>query len=182
MSTLSTSGSLPEGARYQVEVPEDWNGILLLYSLPIPVEPGQPPWPPEDALIGNLTGQGYAVAGAANTIFWPLESSLSNLSALVDAFIAAAGTPRITISMGLSIGGLITAGIVERKTGLLSGALPLCANLAGAVAIHNRELDIAFVVKTLLAPDSDLAIVNIAEPSANLETAAAILAEAQKTP
>nr|MBA2701190.1 hypothetical protein [Chloroflexota bacterium] len=42
--------------------------------------------------------------------------------------------------------------------------------------------DIAFVVKTLLAPDSDLAIVNIAEPSANLETAAAILAEAQKTP
>ncbi|MEJ7696668.1 MAG: hypothetical protein WKF78_08675 [Candidatus Limnocylindrales bacterium] len=130
----------------------------------------------------DLTGQGYAVAGAANTIFWPLESSLSNLSALVDAFIAAAGTPRITISMGLSIGGLITAGIVERKTGLLSGALPLCANLAGAVAIHNRELDIAFVVKTLLAPDSDLAIVNIAEPSANLETAAAILAEAQTTP
>lgn len=182
MVRLSASGTLPDGSRYQIEVPSEWNQNLLLYSLPIPVAPGDPPWPPEDLLIADLMAQGHAVAGAANTIFWPLESSLSNVAPLVDAFRAAAGAPRRTISMGLSIGGLITAGIVERKAGLLSGALPMCANLAGAVAIHNRELDIAFVIKTLVAPESDLALTNIADPSANLELAAAILSEAQTKP
>ncbi len=181
MSPLSLNGTILGDSRYQIEVPDGWNGILLLYSLPIPVEPGQPPWPSGDALIGDLTGQGYAVAGAANTIFWPLESSLSNLPSLLDTFIASAGTPHRTISLGLSIGGLITAGIVERYPGLLSGALPMCGNLAGAVAIHNRELDIAFVVKTLLAPMSDLALTDIRDPAANLETASSILSEAQTT-
>jgi len=182
MPPLSSSGTLPGGARFQIEVPDPWNGILLLYSLPIPVEPGQPPWPPGDGLIGDLTGQGYAVAGAANTIFWPLESSLANLPALLDVFASAAGAPRRTISLGLSIGGLITAAIVERHPGRLSGALPMCGNLAGAVAIHNRELDIAFVVKTLLAPESSLALTDIADPAGNLEIASSILSEAQTTP
>ncbi|MBA3851731.1 MAG: hypothetical protein H0X59_05125 [Chloroflexi bacterium] len=181
MSPTSNTGSLTDGARYQIEVPDDWNGILLLYSLPIPVEPGRPPWPPEDALIGDLTGQGYAVAGAANTIFWPLEASLSNLEALLEAFTAVAGAPRRTVSLGLSIGGLITAAIVERYPGLLSGALPMCGNLAGAVAIHNRELDMAFVVKTLLAPGSELALTNIADAESNLALATALLDEARTT-
>ncbi len=181
MSPISRSGSLPEGSRYQIEVPEDPNGILLLYSLPIPVEPGQPPWPPEDGLIGDLTGQGYAVAGAANTIFWPLESSLANLGPLLDAFTAVAEAPRRTVSLGLSIGGLITAAIVERFPDVLSGALPMCGNMAGAVAVHNRELDIAFVVKTLLAPHSELALTGITDPEGNLALAMTILEEAQTT-
>ncbi len=181
MSLTRHSGSLPDGSRYQIEVSDVWNGTLLLYSLPIPVEAGHPPWPPEDALIGDLTSQGFAVAGAANTIFWPLESSLANFASLLDAFTAAAGTPRRTVSLGLSIGGLITAAIVERYPGLLSGALPMCGNMAGAVAVHNRELDIAFVVKTLLAPDSELALTNIVDPEANLALATSLLAEAQTT-
>ena len=182
MSHLAPSGTLPGGVRYQIEVPDGWNGVLLLYSLPIPVEPGQPPWTPGDGLIGDLTGQGYAVAGAANTIFWPLESSLTNLPHLLEAFAAAAGAPRRTISLGLSIGGLITAGIVQRYPGLLSGALPMCGNLGGAVAVHNRELDIAFVVKSLVAPDSTLALTGIADAGANLAIAETVLAEAQTTP
>ncbi|MBA3627418.1 MAG: hypothetical protein H0W60_06750 [Chloroflexi bacterium] len=181
MSPTPQSGSLPDGSRYQIEIPDDWNGTLLLYSLPIPVEAGQPPWPPEDALIGDLTGQGYAVAGAANTIFWPLESSLANFAPLLDAFRAVAGAPRRTVSLGLSIGGLITAAIVERYPGVLSAALPMCGNLAGAVSIHNRELDIAFVVKTLLAPDSELALTDIADAGSNLALATALLDEAQTT-
>ncbi len=181
MSPSSHSGSLPDGSQYRIEVPDGWNGALLLYSLPIPVEAGQPPWPPEEALIGDLTSQGYAVAGAANTIFWPLESSLANVTALLDASSSAAGTPHRVLSLGLSIGGLITAAIVERYPGLLSGALPMCGNMAGAVAVHNRELDIAFVVKTLLAPGSELALTNIADPESNLALATALLAEAQTT-
>lgn len=182
MSPLATHGTLPGGSQYTIELPTRWNGTLLLYSLPIPVEPGQPPWPPDDALIGDLTGQGYAVAGAANTIFWPLESSFQKVDPLLEAFTAAAGVPVLTISLGLSIGGLITAGIVERYPGLLSGALPLCGNLAGAVAVHNRELDIAFVIKTLLAGDSALALTHIGDPAANLEIAMGMLSEAQATP
>lgn len=56
-----------------VEDPEHWNGVLVLFSHPVPVRPGEPPWEADEPLIGHLVRSGYAVAGSANTIFWPLE-------------------------------------------------------------------------------------------------------------
>jgi hypothetical protein len=58
----------------------------------------------------------------------------------------------------------------------------MCGNLAGAVGIHNRELDIAFVVKTLLAAGSTLQPVHITDAKANLDVSLAVLHEAQETP
>jgi len=49
------------------------------------------------------------------------------------------------------------------------------------VATHNRELDIAFVVRTLLAAHAPLELVNIADPSPNLRVAAELLEEVQAT-
>lgn len=181
MSRATHTGTLPGGARYSLEVPGDWNGVLLLYSMPIPVGPEDPPWPTDDRLIAELTEHGYAVAGTANTIFWPLESVFAGTPQLLEVFTRTVGAADRTIGFGFSIGGIISAGLVQRFPGLLTAALPMCGNLAGAVAIHNRELDISFVVSTLLAPDDGLELVDITAPDVNVERAHGVLAEAQRT-
>ncbi len=178
----TTHGTLAVGARYRVDWPEDWNETLLIYSRPIPVGPDDPPWPDDDPFIADMVGAGYAVAGSANTIFWPMQLALDSIEPLIEAADAATGRPRHRIGFGFSIGGFITAGIVQRFPGLLSGALPMCGNLAGAISVHNRELDIAFVLTTLLAPDGDLELVRITDPDANLERARALLGQANATP
>lgn len=182
MGPITAEGTLGSGARYRYEVPADWNGVLLLYSRPVPVAPGDPPWQDRDASVSTLVGSGFAVAGVANTIFWPLEASFADLPALAQIFAEHAGSPSQTIGFGQSIGGIITAGLVQRVPGLLSGALPMCGNLAGSVAVHNRELDIAFVVKTLLADGTPLQLVRIEDPAANLGAAERVLSEAGRTP
>ncbi|MGI8702594.1 MAG: hypothetical protein ACR2JU_15590 [Nocardioidaceae bacterium] len=176
---VTHAGALPSGSRYVAEAPENWNGVLLLFSKPVPVAPGEPPWQHGDPLIDQLVGSGYAVAGSANTIFWPLELAFSDQPALLDTVERLIGPARHTIGIGLSIGGIITAGLVQRFPERLSGALPMCGNLAGAVGNHNRELDIAFVIRTLLEPDSSLQLVHITDPDQNLRRARAVLTEAQ---
>lgn len=173
------AGTLPSGSRYVVEVPADWNGILLLFSKPVPVGPEEPPWQSGDPLVDHLVASGYAVAGSANTIFWPVELAFTDQPALLGTVERVIGPVRHTIAFGLSIGGIMAAGLVQRFPELLSGALPMCGNLAGAVGVHNRELDMAFVVKTLLARDSALQLVGITDPDRNLSRAHKILVEAQ---
>jgi len=175
------AGCLPSGSRYLIEVPEHWNGVLMMGCHPVPVGPGEPPWKPGEPLIDHLVKSGYAVAGSANTIFWPLERMFDDQPALIDVAVSALGSPRHTISFGLSIGGIISAGAVQLFPDRLSGALPMCGNVAGAISNHNRELDMAFVVKTLLAPDSALKVVHITDSQANLRLSDTVLREAQAT-
>lgn len=176
------AGSLPSGSRYVIVEPQPWNGVLLLFSHPVPVRPGLPPWEPDEPLTNYLASQGYAVAGSANSIFWPLELAFSDHPALLDRAEGVLGRPRHTIACGLSIGGIISAGLVQLFADRISGALPMCGNLAGAVAIHNRELDMAFVTKTLLAPGSALQLTHITDSQANLALATEVLHETQASP
>ncbi|MGI8682887.1 MAG: hypothetical protein ACR2JO_12330 [Mycobacteriales bacterium] len=182
MELTRQQGVLPSGSQYLIEVPDKWNGILLLSCRPLPRDEGEPPWESGEPLLAHLLQQGYALAGSANTIFWPLERLFADQVPLLEEFDRAVTSPRHTIAWGPSIGGIMTAGLVQLMPERLSGALPLCGNLAGAVAIHNRELDIAFVVKTLLAPTSDLQLVRIRDPEANLRLAYSVLEEAAATP
>ena len=182
MSATILSGATPSGTRYRIDVPESWNQVLLLYSRGVPVGPDDPPWDEDEAMFAALLADGYAVAGSGGPIFWPLEDSFRNQEALLDEFEREIGAPRSTIAFGYSIGGIITAGLVQVLPARLSGALPMCGNLAGAVGIHNRELDIAFVLKTLLAPESALELVRIADPRANLRLAEAMFEEAVASP
>ncbi|HEX8769343.1 MAG TPA: hypothetical protein VF711_01100, partial [Acidimicrobiales bacterium] len=81
---VTHSGVLASGAQYLVEQPESWNGVLLLYAKPVPVPPGAPPWPTDEPLVRHLVEKGYAVAGHANTIFWPLEGAFKGQPELLD--------------------------------------------------------------------------------------------------
>ena len=179
------TGTLPDGATYLIEVPANWNGTLFLYSHGY-VVPGAPN-PAQD--VGDpVTGpfmlsNGFALAGSSYaTTGWAIEQALPDQIAVLDIFTMSVGTPKRTIAWGHSLGGMITAGLIERYPDRFDAALPMCGVLAGGVATWNTALDSAFAFKNLLAPGSGLQIVKITDPLADLELAEEVLKNAQGTP
>ncbi len=175
-------GVLPDGTKHRTQVPANWNGTLLLYSYGPPSPPEAPAWPADQELVQAFLRRGYAIAGCGTTVFWPLEQNLPNQIAVLDLFIETVGQPKRTIAWGQSIGGLMTASLVQVSPERLDGALVLCGTLGAGVGTHNQQLDCTFAFKMLLAPESDLELVNITDPDRNEQLAVAILDEAQRSP
>src|SRR5260370_30441256 len=101
--------------------------------------------------------------------------------AVLDVFQSLAGTPTDTIAWGHSLGGMITAGLVQENPKRFTAALPMCGVLAGGVGLWNEALDEAFAFNTLLA-GGILEVVHITTPTQNFITAEGVLAAAQATP
>lgn len=178
------TGTLADGATYIIEVPANWNGILFLYSHGY-VAPGSKN-PPQD--IGDpltqlfMLARGFALAGSSYaTTGWAIEQALPDQIAVLDVFNKMVGTPKKTIAWGHSLGGMITAGLIQRHPDRFDAALPMCGVLSGGVATWNTALDSAFAFKRLLG-SSQLQIVNIMDPAGNFTLAEGLLAAAQNTP
>jgi pimeloyl-ACP methyl ester carboxylesterase len=107
--------------------------------------------------------------------------ALRDQIALLDLFVRRAGRPQRTIAWGQSLGGLVTAGLVQRYPQRFVGAVPMCGILAGGIGLWNEGLDSAFAFKTLLAPQAPLSLVHITNPQANALLAARMLAGAQRS-
>lgn len=178
------TGTLPDGATYLIEVPSPWNGTLLLYSHGY-VVPGSPN-PAQD--VGDsgtrafLLANGFALAGSSYaTTGWAIHEALPDQIAVLDAFHQSVGRPIRTIAWGHSLGGIITAGLIQRFPNRFDAALPMCGVLSGGVGTWNQALDSAFAFNTMMAGGS-LQVVNITNPVANLTSAEEFLAAAQATP
>jgi dienelactone hydrolase len=171
-------------ARYTIDVPHTWNGTLFLYSHGY-VAPGSAN--PSSASPDPVTGQwllagGYAIAASSySATGWAIEEALRDQIALLDYFDRHVGKPKRVIAVGVSLGGIITAGLVQTYPDRFAGAMPLCGVLAGGVATWNTGLDSAYAFKTLLAPGSALQVVNITDPAANMKLAADLMAKAGQT-
>jgi dienelactone hydrolase len=175
-----------DGAEYRIEVPQSWNGTLLLFNHGA-VRPGAPN-PAVSARAGTqawLLDQGYALAGSSlSRTGWAGAAEVAphdNL-ALLDHFAAAVGRPRRTIAWGISLGGKHTALLAQQHPQRFDGALAICGVVEGDLACWNLRLDSAFVVKTLLPDAADLPIVHIPDPDAAVAQAGQLLARAQETP
>jgi pimeloyl-ACP methyl ester carboxylesterase len=180
----SLTGSIG-AATYEIDVPANWSGDLLLWSHGY-VAPDQPnitqAAPTADARAW-LTGHGYAVAGSSySSTGWALEDAFKDQMALLDFFGAHVGKPKRVIAWGASLGGLITAGLVQLHPDRFAAAMPLCGVLAGSVASWNAGLDSAYAFKTLLAPQSSLQLTGITNPAANGQAAVQIANAAAATP
>jgi hypothetical protein len=179
------TGSLG-GAQYKIEVPANWNGTLFLYShgYRFPgANPGQDAGDPTTAAA--MLAQGYALAGSGySTTGWALQQAFHDQIALLDFFGATCGQPSRTIAWGHSLGGIITAGLVQLNPGRFAGALPMCGVLAGGVGTWNQALDSSFAFSTLLTGGT-LPIVNLpqnpAALNADLGQALGALSTAQST-
>jgi pimeloyl-ACP methyl ester carboxylesterase len=189
LTVITHTGTLPDGATFLIEVPTfpmAWNGTLLLYSHGY-VVPGKP----NPALdVGDKLGtreflltNGFALAGSSYAhTGWAIQEALPDQIAVLDAFAALVGTPRRTIAWGHSVGGMVTAGLIQRFRERFDAALPMCGVVSGGVATWNQALDAAFAFKTLLASNTPLQVVNITNPGANLALAEGILGAAEATP
>jgi pimeloyl-ACP methyl ester carboxylesterase len=179
------TGSLPDGATYLIEVPPHWNGTLFLYShgyvVPGTANPAQDVGDPLTRFF--MLSNGFALAGSSYAhTGWAIQEALLDQVAVLDIFAETVGTPKRTIAWGHSLGGMITAGLIQRYPERFDGALPMCGVLSGGVATWNTALDGAFAFKQLIAPGSGLQLVDIADPSGNLTLAERALGIAQTTP
>jgi pimeloyl-ACP methyl ester carboxylesterase len=170
----SYSGTI-EGAKFRVEVPERWNGTLVLYSHGY-MPPGFPDFgialtnrpPDRSETEAWLLEHGYALAASQFQnagIGYQIHNALHDQIALLDWFDANVGTPRRTVATGQSLGAAITDLLVERNPDRFDGALTMCSG-HDPVGTFNAVLDINFAVKTLLAPGEDIDLVRARDPEA----------------
>lgn len=189
-SSTTEAGTI-DGANFKIEMPATWNGTLVLYSHGY-VTPGSP-LVARDAgdpvTAAWLLANGYAIAGSSySQNGWALQQAFHDQIALLGHFQDEHGKPARTIAWGHSLGGIITAGLVQLHPERFSGALPMCGVVAGGVGVWNQGLDAEFVLKTL-APASTgaagLQLVNITNtgfgPTSNFALSESVAAQEQAT-
>jgi pimeloyl-ACP methyl ester carboxylesterase len=123
------TGKLGEAA-YRIDMPEKWNGILLIYyhgysETQVTFEKDKP----------NAMGEGFAAAGFAvaqsgySVAGFALEQAIPETEALRKYTIAKYGQPKETYVLGHSMGGQLTMMSMEMFPSRYDGALPLCGLL-----------------------------------------------------
>ncbi len=182
-SGTTLTGTLPDRAAWKIQCPAGaWNGTLFLYSHGY-VVPGtnNPAQDVGDPVTGAwMLSHGFALAGSSYaTTGWAIQQALPDQISTLDVFGATYGPPARTVAWGHSLGGIITAGLIQRYPSRFSAALPMCGVLSGGVATWNTALDAAFAFQKLIDPS--VALVHITNPGGNLTGALAAAAAAQKT-
>jgi hypothetical protein len=175
-------GKLADGSTYLIQVPANWNRTMFLFSHGY-TQPGNPN-PAQDTADPFtrhwLFSHGYALAGSSYaSTGWAVQEALPDQIATLGAFDRRVGHPSRTIAWGQSMGGMITAGLIQNYPGRFTAALPMCGVLSGSVAFWNAYLDAGFAIKTLLAPSVQL--VHITNPTVNQATAEQAVQAAQQT-
>jgi pimeloyl-ACP methyl ester carboxylesterase len=182
-SVSTLTGTLADGATYEIQCPAGaWTGTLYLYShgyvAPGAANPAADAGDPVTAAW--MLAHGYALAGSSYaSTGWAVASALPDQISTLDTFDRTYGRPKTTVAWGHSLGGMITAGLVQDYPSRFDAALPMCGVLSGGVATWNTALDAAFAFAKLIDPSVQL--VDITNPTANLEGAEAALTAAQAT-
>ncbi|OIK02087.1 alpha/beta hydrolase [Streptomyces monashensis] len=171
-ATGHLTGTLSDGATWIADVPVRWNGTLLLFSHgfgPTVAEDA-----PSDAVRAELLTEGYAMAGASydpHGSTWALNSAERDQFGTLDAVTAKLGTPRRTLAVGQSMGGLVNAQIARDGAGRVDGALGLCGLVAGATDLDNYQLDAEYAIARLLLPGQHVDLVRFGSAGAAAATA-----------
>ena len=181
-ASTNYSGTLTDGATWTAQVPDNWNGILILashgFGPPIPNSWRLPP-PIQDALLAR----GYAVAGSSydpNGSWWALESAARDQFETIGAFTAALGEePERVLALGTSMGGLVSALMDEQGAGIIDGALSTCGIVGGAIHLNNYQLDAEYTIAKLLMPAPGPKLVDFANPGQGAASGGALTAAVQ---
>ncbi|CDR17789.1 hypothetical protein [Streptomyces iranensis] len=185
-ATAHLTGTLADGATWMADVPDRWNGTLLLFSHGFGPTVAQDA--PSDAVRTELLSEGYAMAGSSydpHGSMWALNSAEPDQFATLDAVVAKIGTPRRTLAVGQSMGGLVNAQIARDGAGRVDGVLGLCGLVAGGTDLDNYQLDAEYTIARLLLPGQDVRLVRFGSAADAAATAGKLtdaVTAAQATP
>jgi pimeloyl-ACP methyl ester carboxylesterase len=174
LEPATITGELPDGTRYRVSRPENWNGRLIL-DLDGAMPPG--------GFTQWLVDQNYAQGGTTRSnCGYNFPQCVDNLVEVRRLFTERFGTPKITIATGSSRGAFVARLALERYPRLFDGAMTSSGGGAGSIATFNSKLDAVWALKTLVNPLSRLRLVNIKDVGEENDALNELLKKAMATP
>lgn len=121
------------GAAFRIDVPDHWNGTLLVYCHGYSPSPGKYSADKRDPLSAFLLAQGMALIQSGYSAGgWAVAEALNETEALRRYFVRKHGKPKETYVLGHSMGGFLTMATVESFPESYTGGLALCGPLSSA--------------------------------------------------
>ncbi|WP_240323074.1 alpha/beta hydrolase [Amycolatopsis ruanii] len=181
------SGTLPDGATWIADVPDGWNGTLVLFSHGFRPGPDNPAAnAPDPATAQALLDRGYALAGSSYAhAGWALDTAVADQLGTLAAVEDRIGPAREVVALGQSMGGLVSALLAERAAGRVDGVLTTCGLVGGGINLNNYQLDGEHALAELLLPGQDVQLTGFTTPAQAAATVAALttaVRRAQETP
>lgn len=141
-AAVTENGTLGN-APYRVEIPDNWNGelVMLLHGYEPAGFPRATPWPQNEATPVFLS-QGFAVAESAySSQGWSVSDALVDNEQLRSYFTGKYGKPARAYLVGFSLGGHVALASLEKYGPTYDGALSLCGiNIPAAVVFDEGIL------------------------------------------
>lgn len=167
--TDTWSGVMENGAGYRVEVPEDWNGVLVMYAHGYKGT-GEELTVSNPSIRSWLIDNNYAWAASSySKNYYDVEAGVEDTNELALKFTAIAAdngrtlvAPHKTFIIGHSMGGHVAAAAVEQETlssarnrVAYDGSLPMCG-VVGGTHEFDYLLDATFAAQHVagLGPNS----------------------------
>jgi pimeloyl-ACP methyl ester carboxylesterase len=143
------------GAKFRIDVPESWNGTLVMYCHGYNPKPVTYDNPKPSAVLETFVKQGCAVAQSGYAAGgWAIQEAVNDTEALRRYFITKYGKPQETYVTGHSMGGFLTMTLMEMFPNVYDGGLPLCGPLAPASWFMERRVFDLRVVFDYYFPDA----------------------------
>ena len=194
--TVSTcNATAADGSLEEVQIPSNFNGNLILYSHGYVFDGSK--LTAADAfsqqVASILLAEGNAVAGSSYAVdgWAEVKSALTDqMNTLADAkaLLAAndstvlgqtlsANAVTAVYATGVSLGGMITAALVQQNPTAFTGALPACGVVGGGVSTWNQALYAELAFKTFFDPTNSVAAtgISLANSTANYTQADTLL-------
>jgi pimeloyl-ACP methyl ester carboxylesterase len=119
------------GAKFRIDIPENWNGGLVMYChgySPVAGSYKEGKLPP---VLTVFTEQGYALAQSGYAAGgWAIQEAVEDTEALRRYFNDKYGQPKETFITGHSMGGFLTMMFMERFATSYDAGLALCGPLS----------------------------------------------------
>jgi len=179
------TGIFPEGTRWRIQAPPNWNGTLFL-DLDgagfVGPAGGAPMAGPARAFDDWLLSQGYALGGTTREpVGYDFPRAVDNLLKVRQLFTEKWGPPKRTLMKGMSRGAFAVRMALELRPDVFDGGVMSAGGGAGEIAVLNNKLNALFVLKTLVDPAAPLKLVDI-DPQAEQAALNALLARANASP